>query len=157
MRKRACWLVATILLLVGSKGIAEETKEEITMEKKEVVKAYFQGLEGKNYEGIIRLFAEDAVVHSPLYGKIEAVKFYRDLFQVTQSSQITLKNIFLSATDPDCAAAHFIYAWKMKNGALCQFECVDVFEFRPNSSKIRSLTIIYDTARTRKDFEKLHE
>ena len=127
------------------------------MDKKNVVKAYFLGLEKGSYEEVVRLFAPDAMVYSPLYGKVEASRFYRELFADTKSSEIKLKNIFISAENPHCAAAHFTYSWTMKDGSLVEFDCVDVFEFAPGSDKILSLTIIYDTHQTRKSFEKIHK
>ncbi|MDP1608475.1 MAG: nuclear transport factor 2 family protein [Chlamydiales bacterium] len=126
------------------------------MNKENVIKAYFKGLEKGHYEETIKLFSANAIVHSPLYGQIEARRFYKELFSDTQSSTITLKNTFISTGNPDTAAAHFIYAWTMKDGTLVQFECVDVFDFIPQSDKILSLTIIYDTYHTRKDFGRVH-
>lgn len=127
------------------------------MDKKGTLKDYFLNLENKSYEGIIQLFAPHACVFSPLYGQVEASRFYRELFLDTQSSKITLKNLFVNPDNTDCAAVHFVYAWVMKDGSVNQFECVDVFQFVPNSLKIKSLTIIYDTYHTRKNFEKLHQ
>ena len=124
--------------------------------KQEVIKAYFHGLEAGSYNEIIQLFAPGAMVHSPLYGKIEAAKFYRELFSDTQNSKITLKNTFINPEDDNTAAAHFVYSWTLKDGTLVHFECVDVFEFVPQSDKIQSLTIMYDTYHTRAGFKKNH-
>jgi hypothetical protein len=127
------------------------------LNKQDVIKAYFHGLEKASYQDIIKLFSPNAVVYSPLYGKIEAVRFYKELFSDTQSSKIVLKNIFLSADKPDTAAAHFVYSWTMKDGTQVRFECVDVFDFALQSDKILSLTIIYDTYHTRKNFTRIHK
>lgn len=135
---------------------ANMTKLEADVEQ-DVVRAYLQSLENKSYTDVLNLFSPDAIVSSPLYGKVEASRFYKDLFEDTESSKITIKNIFLGTDNTHTAAVHFIYAWVMQDGALNQFDCVDVFEFDPESSKIVSLTIIYDTYNTRKNFEKLHD
>jgi hypothetical protein len=124
--------------------------------KENVIKAYLKGLETGLYEEVVQLFAPSAIVHSPLYGRIEAERFYKELFSDTQSSKITLKTTFISPNKPDTAAAHFIYSWTMQDGSYVQFECVDIFEFAPQSDKIASLTIIYDTYHTRKDFARVH-
>lgn len=124
------------------------------MDKQGVIKAYFHGLEKVSYEDIIKLFSPNAVVHSPLYGKVEAACFYKELFADTQNSKIVLKNIFVSPDQPNTAAAHFIYSWTMKDGTFVQFECVDLFEFALDM--IASLTIIYDTYHTRKEFVRIH-
>jgi hypothetical protein len=107
------------------------------MNKQNVVKAYFQGLEKGSYQNIIKLFSSDAKVHSPLYGQIDAARFYKELFSDTQSSKITLKNTFVNPEDDNTAAAHFVYSWTLKDGTLVHFECVDVFEFAPQSDKIQ--------------------
>jgi len=124
------------------------------MSKESVVRAYFQGLERGNYDDVIKLFAPRAIVYSPLYGKIEATQFYKEIFSDTRRSQIVLKNTFVNPMNPDVAAAHFVYAWTLKDGMDVRFECVDVFTFAPGSDLIISLTIIYDTYHTRKEFMK---
>lgn len=119
------------------------------MNKKSLLKTYFQELEKGSYQDILKLFAKDAKVHSPLYGQMEAARFYKQLFLDTQTSKITLKNIFVNPENDDIAAAHFMYAWTLKDGTLVRFECMDVFEFVPQSDQIQCLTIIYDTFHTR--------
>jgi len=126
------------------------------LSKRDIIKAYFEGLEKASYQDIVKLFAPNAIIYSPLYGKIEATCFYKELFSDTQNSKIALKNIFVSTDKPDTAAAHFVYSWTMKDGTQVQFECIDVFDFVPQSDEILSLTIIYDTHHTRKDFARVH-
>lgn len=126
------------------------------MSKQNVIKAYFQGLENGSYEDVIKLFASDARVHSPLYGQMDPAPFYKELFSDTQSSKITFKNTFVNPENNNTAAAYFVYSWTLKDGTLVHFECVDVFEFVPQSDKIQFLTIIYDTYHTRAGFKKVH-
>lgn len=125
------------------------------MDQKQVINRYFQGLEKASYKDVISLFSKNAIVHSPLYGKIEAAKFYKELFSVTNDSKITLKNIFINPDNPKIAAAHFFYDWTLKDGTPAPFECVDIFEFS-DSKQVTKLTIIYDTFHTRKAFEEIH-
>lgn len=120
--------------------------------KATIIKAYFHGLETRSYEQVIKLFSKDAIVHSPLYGQIKAEKFYKELFEATSSSKITLKNIFLSDNNPHIAAVHFLYDWTLKDGTLAPFECIDVFEFSAEG-QIVELKIIYDTWNVRQKFE----
>ncbi len=121
-------------------------------ERESIIKAYFHGLETASYEQVIKLFDKNAIVHSPLYGDVKAETFYRDLFAVTTSSKITLKNILLSANNPQVAAAHFQYDWVLKDGTPAPFECIDVFQFSTDN-KIVDLKIIYDSHNTRRAFE----
>lgn len=141
-------------LFATSEALIE--KENCQMNQKQVINQYFKGLEKASYEDVISLFSKNAIVHSPLYGKVEAVKFYKELFSVTNSSKITLKNIFVNPDNPKVAAAHFYYDWTLKDGTPAPFECVDIFEFSPSSGLVDRLTIIYDTFNTRKAFEEVN-
>lgn len=119
--------------------------------KKEILNQYLKFLEIANYEEIMSLFAADAVVNSPLYGRVKASNFYKDLLADTSSSKLTLKNIFEGYQDT--AAMYFEYVWTMKDGQIIKFEVMDVFDFDINN-KIKNLTIIYDTHLIRPDFQK---
>ena len=123
------------------------------MESKETIKKYLSGLEKSDYENLINLFAPNAIVHSPLYGEVEAKKFYEDLFKDTNKSVITLKDIFMSE-DNSKGAVNFLYDWTLSDGSPVSFDCVDIFKFN-SEGKIQELTIIYDTSQTRPKFDKL--
>ena len=121
----------------------------------QTVNNYLSALEAADLEKLLSLFTDDARVKSPLYGYINAKQFYSDLFVDTESSVLTVHDVFLSTSDNPKAAAHFHYQWQMKNGSVTEFECVDVFEFDGGTGKIASLSIIYDSGRTRAAFEEL--
>lgn len=123
------------------------------MELKETVKKYLSALEKSDYENLISLFAPNAIVHSPLYGEVEANKFYTDLFKDTNKSVISLKDIFMSE-DGSKGAVNFLYDWTLSDGSPVSFDCVDIFKFN-SDGKIQELTIIYDTSQTRPKFDKL--
>lgn len=124
------------------------------MQIEKTIKEYLRGLEVGSDDEIIKLFSPNAVVHSPLYGKIQAQKFYQDLFKDTSKSTITLMNVFVSQDNPKIAAVHFRYGWILKNGTRTSFECVDVFRF-DKDGKIKELTIIYDTSKIRNAHEDM--
>ncbi len=121
-----------------------------------IIHTYLQALESADAHTIIELFADDGVVHSPLYGQMKAKEFYKDLFKDTTSSSIMLLHTFESGENPLILAAHFMYRWTMKDGAVTQFECVDIFSC-DSDMKIMELRIIYDTAKTRPAFENIHK
>lgn len=118
-----------------------------------LIHRYLHCLETAGYETLMSLFSSDARVDSPLYGKVAAAKFYKDLFKDTSESKITLLNVFKSE-DGRGAAAHFKYDWTLADGTSAPFEVVDVFKFSEDG-KIIELKIIYDTAKTRPAFEGL--
>jgi len=119
---------------------------------KETIRLYLRTLEESNYSSLIELFTHDAVVDSPLYGKKRASEFYKELFKDTNSSKITLLDIFESE---NAGAGYFRYDWKLKDGTLVTFDCVDVFRFLQD--KIETIKIIYDTYYTRAAFKKLSD
>ncbi len=116
-----------------------------------IIKQYLRCLEVGDSKRMLDLFTKDAIINSPLYGKIKASKFYPDLFKDTQKSKITLLDILQSKK---LAAGFFRYDWVLKNGTPTSFLCVDVFSFDKNL-KIKELTIIYDTAKIRSSFNKM--
>lgn len=122
----------------------------------EMCKQYLAALNEGSAEKVLSLFEPHAEVVSPLYGKLPAAAFYRDLFADTNHSETTLLNIFDSVSD-SAVALHFSYVWTLKNGKRVAFECVDVFETKPNRKKFTKLTIIYDTAPVRGEFEESHQ
>jgi len=123
------------------------------MELKETIKKYLSALEKSDYENLINLFVPNAIIHSPLYGEVEAEKFYEDLFKDTNKSVITLKDIFMNE-DNSKGAVNFLYDWTLFDGSPVSFDCVDIFKFT-SDGKIQELTIIYDASQTRPKFDKL--
>lgn len=117
----------------------------------EVLTQYIQALEKGDYSHIMTLFTQDAVIISPLYGKMRASHFYKELLKDTGKSTITVLNVF---TGKNAGAIHFLYKWILKDGIQTSFECVDIIEFSEDG-KINQLTIIYDTSRIRQEFEKM--
>ncbi|MBM3303543.1 MAG: hypothetical protein FJY76_00460 [Candidatus Aenigmarchaeota archaeon] len=119
----------------------------------EVVRSYFQALESGSYDRIIRLFSKYAVVDSPLYGRMQASEFFRDLLQDTAKSKITVLNIFENRSKPGSIVAHYSYQWILRNSQFTSFEGTDIFNVSPEG-RIDRLAIIYDTAKVRDAWKK---
>ena len=120
----------------------------------EKIKAYLQGLEAGDYQQLISLFADEAVVHSPLYGKRSARTFYRELLDDSSASRIRLLHIYHQPGGRR-AAVNFIYEWALANGSQVAFDCVDLFEWN-EEEKITELKIIYDASQSRPALEQQH-
>lgn len=119
---------------------------------KEVMETYLQCLERSDYDTLMELFMDDAMVESPLYGARSAADFYRELFADTSQSDITPLYFF---TEPhqQTGAVNFRYQWTLANGQRVSFDCVDVFSFT-DGGKIRHMKIIYDTNLSRAQWER---
>jgi ketosteroid isomerase-like protein len=122
------------------------------MEPEETVKAYFEALNSGSYERIIRLFSKYALVDSPLYGKMQASEFFKDLLADTAKSKVTVTDI-LESKKFGSIAARISYQWILKNSKFTSFEGVDLFQVSPEG-KIDRLSIFYDTANVRDAWKK---
>jgi ketosteroid isomerase-like protein len=114
----------------------------------QAVRAYFQALESGSYDRLMALFSKFALVDSPLYGRMQASEFFKDLLQDTAKSKLTVLSIFENREKPGSIAAHYNYQWILKNSKFTNFEGVDVFSVSP-AGKIDRLSIFYDTSKVR--------
>lgn len=128
----------------------------VEMNPEQLCNHYLAAMNEGNIDKVLALFAEGAVVVSPLYGTMPAETFYRELFADTNRSDTKLLHVFDATKDSSSVALHFHYAWTLKSGKLVKFECVDVFHLTPARDKFTKLTIIYDTAPLRADFNESH-
>jgi len=112
------------------------------------VHEYLKHLHASDTAALIAAFEDDGVVHSPFLGTMNAPDFFRKLAQASSKSVITLIDLFVSmqpVEDIVRVAAYFHYDWTLSDGRLVDFTCVDVFSFRPDSHRISSMHIVYDT------------
>ncbi|PLL10846.1 hypothetical protein C0V75_19390 [Tabrizicola sp. TH137] len=123
------------------------------MTARDLCHRYLHALNTGDLEGVYALFTPDASIVSPLYGTRPARAFYAELFADTNRSETTLINIFDSSASGEAVALHFRYRWTLSTGKVVAFECVDVFDLAPDGQAFTSMTIIYDTAPLRADFE----
>ena len=123
------------------------------MNNKTAARKYIEFLEKGDLNGINRLFAKDGTVESPLYGKMRASEFYKELMSDTTKSELEIKGIY-EAPESNSIALFFNYKWTMKNDELADFDVVDIIDFN-SSAKIKNLKIIYDTVKSRRIMEKL--
>ncbi len=115
--------------------------------KREVAIKYINFLEKGNIKNLLSLFTKDAIVDSPVYGKMDANRFYNVLNNDTTSSELKLKGIF-EENDSNKLALYFKYKWTLKNNKQVEFDVVDIIEFN-DSMHIYKLKIIYDTVKSR--------
>lgn len=114
----------------------------------DTVRTYLHHLHAGNTEGLIAVFEDDGIVHSPFLGTMSAATFFKKLAQASSASVITPIDLFSSVqpvTDVMRVAAYFRYDWTLNDGRVVNFICVDVFSFRPGSARIQEMHIVYDT------------
>jgi ketosteroid isomerase-like protein len=120
----------------------------------DLVASYLTAVENADLDAMLALFADDAVVHSPLYGTVPAVEFYPQLFADTGSATLTLLGTMRGTSVEGRALVSFLFHfdWILPGGTAAPFDVVDVAEL-DDSGRIRSLRIVYDTVDVRPAFE----
>jgi hypothetical protein len=119
-----------------------------------LVAIYLRALSTADAELAVSLFADDGVVHSPLYGPRPAAEFFPSLFADTSQADLTLKSVMHGEdrTGATTVSFWFHFDWRLPSGAAAPFDVVDVATVRPDG-KIQNLHIIYDTVDVRPVFE----
>jgi len=125
------------------------------VKKKEIVIKYLELLEKGNIKNLLKLFSENCIVDSPVYGIRKAQQFYSDLNNDTLNSELHLKGIF-EEKDSNRIAVYFNFKWTLINNKQVDFDVVDVIEFN-DLNQITRLKIIYDTVKSRKVVKKLNK
>ena len=116
---------------------------------------YVAAMESNDLQALLANFTDDATATSPISGKQPARDFYSYVMRITSGRSMALKTIFVGASDPSRAAVHVAYTRTVGDGKPATIEGVDVFELSEDGSKFAAVTIIYDTAPVRSDFDKL--
>jgi SnoaL-like domain len=116
--------------------------------------AYLAALEAADVARVLALFADNAVVYSPLYGSVPAAAFYPALFGDTSRASLTLRGITsgTSTAGASLVGLWFHFAWRLGDGRDAPFDVVDMLELDPDGL-ITSLHILYDTVEVRPAFE----
>jgi ketosteroid isomerase-like protein len=120
----------------------------------ELVSRYLAALGTADLDAMLPLFAPDAVVLSPLYGRLPAAEFYPRLFADTASADLTLLGTMrgTSVAGRQLVSFLFHFDWTLPGGTPAPFDVVDVAEL-DDAGRITSLRIVYDTVAVRPAFE----
>ncbi len=112
---------------------------------REKVQEYLAALEAGDVERVVTLFEPDGRVISPFLGRMTARDFFPKVVEVSSGTKLTVHDILTSDEGQPRAVGYFLYDWWLKDGSKVSFECADVFTFNPETGKISSLVILYDT------------
>jgi len=112
---------------------------------REKVREYLAALEAGDVERVVTLFEPEGWVISPFLGRMKAREFFPKVVEVSSGTKLTVHDILISAEGQPRAVGYFLYDWWLKDGSKVSFECADVFTFNPETGKILSLVILYDT------------
>ncbi|NKI31361.1 nuclear transport factor 2 family protein [Croceivirga thetidis] len=117
-----------------------------TSDKRVLADGYLEFLAEGKVDSLVRLFAPDGVVISPIYGNKSPIDFFKVLDADTSNSELKFKGFF-DEPDSNRFALFFNYGWEMANGNASNFDVVDIFELN-EEGKIRTLQIIYNAGQS---------
>jgi len=125
------------------------------MRAQDLVRAYLEAVEAGEIDAVTALFADEAIVHSPLYGPMAPQPFYEGLFADTDAANLTLRGVAEgeAADGARLVTFWFHFDWRLPNGRSAPFDVVDIAELDPDG-RIKALHIVYDTVDVRPAFEE---
>jgi hypothetical protein len=112
---------------------------------REAIREYLSALESGDIEKIVSLFESDGWVLSPFLGRMTAREFFPKVAAASSQTKLTVHDILVSAEGRPRAVSYFRYDWWLADGTKVSFEVADVFTFNPETGRIRSMVILYDT------------
>jgi ketosteroid isomerase-like protein len=109
------------------------------------VRKYLKALEASDVDKAAALFTADGWVQSPFLGRIPVRNYFAKVAAASSSSELTVHDVLVSAEGHMRAVAYYLYNWQLKDGTQVAFECADVFNFDPETGRIASVVLVYDT------------
>jgi len=109
------------------------------------VRKYLEALEASDVGKAAALFTPDGWVQSPFLGRIPVRDYIAKVAAASSASKLTVHDVLVSAEGHMRAVAYYLYDWQLKDGSKVAFECADVFNFDPETGRIASVVLVYDT------------
>jgi hypothetical protein len=109
------------------------------------VRKYLKALEANDVDKAAALFTAAGWVQSPFLGRLPVRAYMAKVADASSSSELTIYDVLVSAEAHMRAVAYYLYDWRLKDGSKVAFECADVFNFDPDTGKIASVVLVYDT------------
>jgi len=111
----------------------------------QAVRKYLKALEAGDADKAAALFTVDGWVQSPFLGRLSVRHYITKVAGASNGTVLTVHDVLVSAEGHMRAVAYYLYDWRLKDGSKVSFECADVFNFDPDSGRIASVVLVYDT------------
>lgn len=111
----------------------------------QAVRKYLKALEAGDADKAASLFVADGWVQSPFLGRLPVRNFVEKVASASGDSKLTAYDVLVSAEGHLRAVAYYLYDWSLKDGSRVSFDCADVFNFDPETGRIASVVLVYDT------------
>jgi hypothetical protein len=109
------------------------------------VRKYLKALEASDADKAAALFTPNGWVQSPFLGRIPVRNYIAKVAAASSASELTVHDVLVSAEGHMRAVAYYLYDWRLKDGSKVAFECADVFNFDPETGRIASVVLVYDS------------
>jgi hypothetical protein len=109
------------------------------------VHKYLSALEAGDAERAASLFVPDGWVQSPFLGRLSVRDYVNKVAGASSKAKLTVYDVLVSAEGHLRAVAYYQYDWSLKDGSNVTFDCADVFNFDPDTGRIESIALVYDT------------
>jgi hypothetical protein len=109
------------------------------------VRKYLEALEASDADKAAALFTPNGWVQSPFLGRIPVRNYIAKVAAASSASKLTVHDVLVSAEGHMRAVAYYLYDWRLKDGSKVAFECADVFNFDPDTGRIASVVLVYDS------------
>jgi hypothetical protein len=111
----------------------------------QAVHKYLKALEAGDAEKAASLFVPNGWVQSPFLGRLPVREYVMKVTRSSSDSKLTVYDVLVSAEGHLRAVAYYHYDWSLKDGSNVAFDCADVFNFDPDTGRIESIVLVYDT------------
>lgn len=115
----------------------------------QAVRKYLLALEAGDADKAASLFVADGWVQSPFLGRLPVRDYVNKVTRASSGSKLTVHDVLVSAEGHLRAVAYYLYDWSLKDGSNVAFDCADIFNFDPNTGRIESIVLVYDTSPVR--------
>lgn len=109
------------------------------------VRKYLLALEAGDADKAAALFVPDGWVQSPFLGRLPVRDYVEKVASASSASRLTVHDVLVSAEGHLRAVAYYRYDWSLKDGTQVAFDCADVFNFDPDTGRLASVILVYDT------------
>ena len=111
----------------------------------QAVHKYLKALEAGDAEKAASLFVPDGWVQSPFLGRLSVRDYVTKVARSSSGTKLKVYDVLVSAEGHLRAVAYYHYDWSLKDGSNVAFDCADVFNFDPDTGRIESIVLVYDT------------
>ena len=111
----------------------------------QAVRKYLMALEAGDADKAAALFVPEGWVQSPFLGRVSVRDYINKVASASSHAKLTVHDVLVSAEGHLRAVAYYQYEWSLKDGSNVTFDCADIFNFDPDSGRIESIVLVYDT------------